>query len=330
MNMVEFAKRIGVSTATVSYVINNKENNRISETTKQMILSKMKELGYRPNYLARALKTQRSRTIALWTHDIYPPYYTRIISKIKQLLIEDGYELLIVNLPFSNSNGIARWPVEGIITFAQYQEILKMIETAQYQGVPAVNIGSVIEPFDSVRINTYDAAIGAVRHLINTGRSRIAYVQPEDVIEYKGSRSDAYTNVMKGAGLVTEFIRYPLEKENVDRLVSRENIKKYIKNKGCPDALFCSDDELAIGAFRGLRDLDIRIPDDVAIIGCDGIIDSEYIDPQISTIIQPVQQICEVAWRFLKNRMADPDIPQQYVCLEAKLALRGSSGASSK
>jgi len=85
------------------------------------------------------------------------------------------------------------------------------------------------------------------------------------------------------------------------------------------------NDDLAIGSFRALRDLNVLVPDAVGLVGCDGIEDTEYMDPTITTIVQPVAEMCKKAWEYLRNRLEDPGIAQQNTTLQCKLDIRQST-----
>lgn len=330
MNIIEFARKIGVSPTAVSFAINNRPGH-ISTETRQMILRRMKELGFRPNTVARALVTQRTHVIALWTQDIFPPYYTHTIAHLRQLVMAEDFGLDIINLPqsFQKKNSHS-WPVEGIIAFARGNQVKEMVVKGSLD-TPIVDImGVSLESVDYVTVNAYDASVQAVEHLINSGRRRIAYLMPSQVDLNINNRSLAYSEVMRQAGFETEFIHFDAPNDSMVRTVARDMVKEYVKNCGCPDAIFGSDDEAAIGAYKGLRNLGKHIPDDVALVGCDGISDTEFIDPSLSTIIHPVEEVCKTAWEFLKNRMTNPETPHQCKTFKAQLALRGSSEPSSK
>lgn len=328
MNIAEFARKIGVSTAAVSYAINNKDGH-ISAATRQMILQQMDELGYHPNRLARALSTRQTRIIALWTYDVYPAYYTHTIAHLRQLLNSEGFEFHLVAPPDSaHPVASVSWPVEGVMAFHKGEAVREMLAAGLNRGIPIVDMGvGTLTSIDHVRVNTYDASVQAVAHLIATGRRRIAYLLPARVNELEEERCLAYRSVINDAGLPAEFIRFESAHDSADRPAARDRMKDLVEQHGCPEAIFGYDDEAAIGAYKGLRDLGIRIPDDVAVIGCDGIADTEYLDPSMSTIIQPVQQMCECAWACLKTRMADPDVALQSQVLDARLVIRGSSSA---
>jgi len=130
-----------------------------------------------------------------------------------------------------------------------------------------------------------------------------------------------YKLLMEEIGQPVEFIITPQE----TRQAVGPSLKEHIRKHGHPDGLFCFNDNMAIGALRALRDLDLRIPQDVALIGCDGIDDSAYLDPSLTTIAQPLEEMCEIAWSFLEARMKNPDLPVQQATLYPTLEIRGSS-----
>ena len=102
-------------------------------------------------------------------------------------------------------------------------------------------------------------------------------------------------------------------------------VREYIAENGCPDGLMCFNDDVALGAYRAVRDHDLRVPEDVAIVGHDGIEDTEFLPVPITTIVQPVEEMSRIAWEFLKIRMENPDAPPQQKILEARLEIRASS-----
>jgi LacI family transcriptional regulator len=134
-------------------------------------------------------------------------------------------------------------------------------------------------------------------------------------------RWEAYHEVMAQAGLKPELI---LTRDQ-ERASGRAAIVSYVQQFGCPDSIFCYNDDLAISAFRGLRDLGIRIPDDVALIGCDGIEDAEYHDPAITSVVQPISEMCSLAWDCLERRVREPDCDLYQRILKPELVLREST-----
>ena len=128
---------------------------------------------------------------------------------------------------------------------------------------------------------------------------------------------------MSKAKLKPEFIYYPLTEQQ--RPIARQLIQDYVKGNGCPDAIFCHSDDVALGIYRGLRDMKLRVPQDVALVGCDGIQDTEYLECQLTTLVQPVAAMCATAWQFLLRRMDKTATKPQTAKLKPKLVIRDSS-----
>jgi LacI family transcriptional regulator len=109
------------------------------------------------------------------------------------------------------------------------------------------------------------------------------------------------------------------------RSVAREQFKAYAAAHGCPDGVLCVNDEVALGAYRALCDLEIKVPREVALIGCDGIEDTQYLECPLSTIVQPVEEMCRVAWQMLQERIENPYHKFQHRWPKPQLAVRDSS-----
>jgi DNA-binding LacI/PurR family transcriptional regulator len=109
------------------------------------------------------------------------------------------------------------------------------------------------------------------------------------------------------------------------RADARLALRKHIEARGCPDGLFCFNDDVALGASRAIRENGLRVPEDVALIGHDGIEDAEYLDCPLTTLVQPVQEMTALAWRFLRRRMDDPTLPPQQALLKTQLVVRAST-----
>jgi LacI family transcriptional regulator len=128
---------------------------------------------------------------------------------------------------------------------------------------------------------------------------------------------------MRQAGLKPKFLYYPLSEQQ--RPLVRQSIQDYVREEGCPEAIFCHSDDVALGIYRGLCDLKLRVPGDVALVGCDGIQDTEYLECPITTLVQPVAEMCATAWRFMLRRLESPLVKRQSLVLKPELIVRESS-----
>jgi DNA-binding LacI/PurR family transcriptional regulator len=170
----------------------------------------------------------------------------------------------------------------------------------------------------------FAGAMEAMEHLIGSGFRRIAHATFVREDSADADRRNAYLKAMQKAKLKPEFIYYPLAEQQ--RIIVRRMIQDYIREQGRPDAIFCHSDDVALGIYRGLCDMKLRVPEDVALVGCDGIQDTEYLECQITTLVQPVEEMCAAALRFLMERIAgEAATKPQKLKLKPKLVIRDSS-----
>lgn len=323
------AERAEVSTATVSRVLNGVDVP-ISPETQQRVRRIAAELGYQPHRLARALATGRTQTVALWASNLRSAHYSQVIYCMRQEIRRHEYDLMVSEAqPYSHdtldTSRLLSWPVDGILAVELPRAVIPGMEGLLLGGKPFVSMGVYVTPgADSVRVDFTEQVIEAVRHLHTVGCRRIAYLVPNWFDWFRSCRDArlyGYEAVVAEVGQEPEYILTPDEKRpSVDAV-----LKEHIARRGHPDGLFCFNDDMAIGAYRALRDLGLRIPGDVTLIGCDGIEDTAYLDPPITTIAQPLEEMCATAWGFLERRMREPNLPLQEITLQATLKIRGSS-----
>ncbi|MGI4789973.1 MAG: LacI family DNA-binding transcriptional regulator [Janthinobacterium lividum] len=334
----QVAEYAQVSHATVSRVLNNVDV-RIAPETRLRVERVAAELGYQPNRNARALVTGRTQTIALWATNLRSAYYGEFIHYIHEEITRHDYDLIVSGAKASEVPGDAgvildtskllSWPVDGILAVDLPRGTIPGLNNSLIGSLPFVNVGGyVVECADFVRVDFTEPAAEAVRHLSEVGCRRIAYLVP-DWFEWFQQANDprlcGYISALTDLGLEPEYILVTDAKRECVKSV----LSEYVKQHGCPDGIFCYNDDLAIGALALLRDLGMTIPDDVALIGCDGIQDTDYFSPSITTIVQPLEQMCTVAWSLLKQRIEEPSLPLQQVILTPRLEVRGSSKRSS-
>jgi DNA-binding LacI/PurR family transcriptional regulator len=198
------------------------------------------------------------------------------------------------------------------------------LEVLAKKSVPVVCVGtSFSENTDHVSVDFARGTKEAMDHLIGAGYRRIAHATFVRKNSADATRRMGYVKAMRAAGLKTEFIHYPLSEEQ--RPITRELIQEYVKEHGIPEAIFCHSDDVALGIYRGLCEVDVAVPAQVALIGCDGIEDTLYLERQLTTLVQPVAEMCEAAWSFLHQRLDNDSLPLQRLLLEPRLAIRESS-----
>jgi LacI family transcriptional regulator len=314
ITIVDIAKELGLSDSTVSRVLNSRKDNYISEGTRKKVLAAAAQMGYRPNKLASALVTGKSHSIAFWVSPERTGYYSEIMYQFQDQLKSRGYDLVLEDASLS------RWPFDGIIACDAAPSLQEALKSQPSIQIPVVSVGAYYwENTDFVGIDLYSGAKAAMAHLLSLGRRRILFVTfNSDPAE---ARLAGYTSQMAGAGLEPRVLHLADSK----RAPAREAIRDYVRSNGCPDGIFCCNDHLAIAVHRGLRDLGIRMPEDTALVGCDGIEETEYHDPPISTVDLNLAGMCRLGCEFLFRRIDDPALAPQHAILKPNLVIRASS-----
>jgi len=310
------ADKLNISTATVSRVLNKKASALVSEATKREVLSAAEEMGYRVNRAARSLVTGRYNNVALLLPNLWEPCYTSAVRYVEQQVRESGYGIMIGEIVTARW---CDWPVDAVLTWdiAGVPDFVENLR--QMRSTNLVSLGVFYWPDgDHVGIDIRPGVCEAVQLMVSSGRSRIAYLTTELMISEVEARWHEYHDVLAQAGLQPEVI----VSDGHLRRETRYCIKEYVAGNGCPDGILCMNDDMAIGAYRGLRDMGIQAPEEVWLFGCDGIEDAEYLDSPINSIVSPVEGTCRLAWEFARNRLDNPDIPLQGRILRAPLEIR--------
>ena len=323
----QIAAQLGVSRPLVTRALRG--DLEVSEETRKRIQAVAKKAGYRPNPFSRALAQKRTQILSAWLPTIYSAYYVRVVREMSRVVNAAGFELVVSDphsMATSRSGVIAAsLPVDGILVVDAPWLAQEYLRAHGESSLPCVTLGSYCsEETDSVRVDLFGASVGAVQQLIQLGFRRIAHMTTSVVERQVGeARRYAYETSLKNAGLSAEFIITP----DGERATARRVVQDHVSAHGYPEAIFCHSDDIAIGAYRGLLDAGLRVPEDVSLIGCDGIEDADYLEVPLSTIAQPVREMCAGAWKFLNHRMDHPDAPDQRLVLQANFSMRQSTGS---
>jgi LacI family transcriptional regulator len=327
-SIAELANRLNLSKGTVSRILNHKGEAFAPETRKR-VFALADEIGYRPNPVARALATGRTGCMGLWVYDLLTSHHAHVAHQMEAQLERCGYQVFITLYGKSQENPRdntpAAFPVvaDGIIAHEVSGENWPALFGHLEGRIPIVATGAwaAQETVDYVGVDLFPASRAAIQHFVTLGRKRIAYVTTFPQHRRGDGRYEAYVGVLRDSGIAPEFI----ETRSGDRATVRRTFRDYVAAHGCPDGIFCHNDDAAIAVYRALCDMGRSVPEEVALIGCDGIEDTEYFPVPIATIAQPLGAMCETASRFLERRLNEPDIPAQRTIFEAELLLRASS-----
>ncbi len=324
--MQDIANAASVSQTTVSLVLNKRNGSLISDSTRERVVATARELGYRPNQLARALAKGHTNTIGLWIRSLHSSFYMQLVHDIDDVITGSSYVTIITrNVTISDTfSFMQEFPlssVDGIIA-VDIPETVDNFVSELRSRTPIVNVGShVTESADAVVVELVTATRTALEHMYATGRRRIAYLidQPSYSVG-GGERLLTYTSFMNEAGLPPEIILSTgqLHQEALEAVADR------VAEGSFPEALLCYNDDMAIGANRALHAAGLRLPEDVALVGCDDVEEARFMEPPLNTIVHPRKQISALAWQFLQNRIANPADPHRHAVVSAQYVKRES------
>ncbi|RYG66697.1 LacI family transcriptional regulator [bacterium] len=320
VTLKDIADVVGVHRMTVSDALNG--SGSVAPATRERIRQVAREMNYIPNFAARALSTGRTGTIAILSGPMNQPYYANMVHCLEQQITAEGYNLMLMRTPSGVNdlvNATGNVAADGAIAV----DMLGLVrEFEVHPMVPCVSICTVETPYvDCVIIDLRSGVEAALRLMLEAGRQRIAYYVTSDFMANEAEvRAGTYCQMMRQASREPEIINVVTD----DLSEAQERLKAYIATHGCPDAMLCQNDDSAMVVFEVLRDLGYTVPDDVLLVGCDGQLHMRHFNPPLSTIVQPMEEMCAAAWRLLRQRMAQPDLPHQVVVLEGALKVRES------
>lgn len=325
VSLKDIAQRVGVSTALVSYVLNNKRENRVSKDLAQRIREAAAEMNYRTNQVARSLKTNKTHTIGLIVSDIANPFSSGLAR-----IIEDEAERLQYTVIFSSSDENARKSgklidtlldrqVDGLIiappAFSEHQVIY-----LQKQQVPFVLVDRYFPdlPTNYVALDNYGAAFKGVEYLINNGRRKIGMITYDSTLFHLQERTRGYTAALEAHGLPVNknFLKevdIKLEQATVENV-----IQSLLSGNDRVDALLFGANKIAVAGLRYISTLPVRIPEELAIVNFDETEALEFYQAPFSYIQQPLHEMGRLAIRILLDSIEKNSAPTQ-INLEGEL-----------
>ena len=321
----DVAREAGVSIATVSRVLN--DIDVVNEETKKKVQEAIKKLGYRPNIVARSLKTQRTRTIGIIVPDISSQVYPEIVRGAEDVANIYKYNVMLCN---SDCDGekekeyikvLKEKMVDGVLYMSSSleQDTLDLINELDIKTV-LVETSNKDNALPSVSIDNVSGAYEATKYLLNKGRKNIAFIGiSKSEKNAWGMRFEGYEKALVEAGIeVDENLCFF---QNLKIKTGRKGVSELL-SRGCKfDGIVCASDEIAMGAINTLRENNINVPVDVSVIGFNGIEMAKNFYPTITTIEQPMYDMGSVAMRMLikllnKQQLDNPYFELPYIFIE--------------
>ncbi|MGI8908965.1 MAG: LacI family DNA-binding transcriptional regulator [Rubrobacteraceae bacterium] len=326
--MKDVAERAGVSASTVSHVMNG--TRKVSDGAREGVLSAIEELGYRPNLLAKGLKTRRTFTVGLLISDIQNPFFTSVVRGVEDVALSRGYHLFLCNTDEDPSREdeyiteLANKGVDGLIV-ASSAPRHNHASRLRAENVPFVFMDREVEGVDADAIRV-DNRLGMrliAEHLTELGHERIAMISgPLDRASgherYRGLK-DALAE--PGPGLDDALVRFG----DFRTSSGQEGARELLSLTPPPTALVTANNQMTLGALLEIRDLGLRIPEDVSVVGFDDAEWASLVSPPLTTLAQPTYELGVRAMRLLLKRIEDPDGDMERLLLEPELVVREST-----
>lgn len=328
----KIAETIGVSISTVSRSLSDHPD--ISDVTKEKVKKLASDLNYVPNLFAKGFRQHRSHIIGVVVPNITHQYTATLIRGILEEAQAGGYRVIISE---SNNdvikqsemlNTMIQFGVDGILltlckSTRNVENVLKILDK-----IPLILFDKVSSkiPCTQVVINEEEAAFNAVEHLINIGKKRIAIIKEFEFSYTSEKRFAGYLRALKQYNIaVEEQIIQSCEDINLDQGKRLTNILLSLKER--PDAIFAITDMAAIGAIKVLKKFNIKIPEEIAVVGFSNNINSTIIEPNLSTIDQPGNRIGKTAVHYLIEEIDSPNevLMNKTIEIKTNLIIRDST-----
>jgi LacI family fructose operon transcriptional repressor len=328
VSIKDVAEVAGVSTATVSRVLADKPHVRFE--VRERVMAVVKELGYRPNRVARSLRSRTSNIIGLIVSDIENPFFQQVSRAVEDAAQAQGYSVMLCNndedpakerkyLQLLRDENVA-----GVILSPTRQTADSFAESS-VPDIPMVVIDRHVNGYDvdNIVIDNVEAAHTIVTHLIDHGCRRIAAIFGVGSTTGR-ERRKGYVQALKDRGIepLTDLAKYVSPKEED----GFKTVMAFLQLPEPPDAVFASNSLLAAGALRAFREKGVSVPDEIAFASFDETIWARLVIPAVTVIEQPTYEIGRTAVELLVKRIQEPTRSNRKVTLKSRLIVRQSCG----
>ncbi len=324
--MADVAAKADVSVSTVSHVING--TRAVAEHTRAAVLAAINELGYTPNTMARSLATARSNLIGLAVSSTSNPYFTGLVHEIEAELADRGYVLMVVDPREEPDHELQvvrtleERRVDGLMLApGPASQALRFLAS---KAVPTVLIDRLASAqFDQVGVENVESTATLVEHLAEQGHRRIGFIAGLAGLTTTEERIAGYRLGLSNADL--DFVP-ELEIGVRPGLDAQQAIHRLWAGDDPPSGLVVGNDQMTIQALRGLQDLGLAVPGDVALASFDDFEWADLFHPRLTTMAQPIADIAREGVRLLLSRIDSPSLPPRTVRFPAAFMHRESCG----
>ena len=326
----DVAKHAQVSRATVSRVLNH--NLRVDEAMRSRVLEAVQALGYQPNHVARRLRARSSTVIGLIISDIQNPYFISVIRGVEDAAYAQHMSIVLCNsdedvtkqqlyLQLMESEHVA-----GLIIVPANSLDNAGLARLKQAGIPIILLDRTVETLqvDAIKVDNVRGAYEAVNHLIERGHQRIGIISGFKHLTTGNERYRGYRDALTSAGFPIDesLVRFGDFKTESGYRLTHE----LMAAARPPQALFVANNLMTLGAMRALRELGVRIPEEIALVGFDDMPWSGELYSPLTAVSQPTYELGQEAVQLLMRRISQPTAPYQTLVLQTRLIIRESSG----
>jgi DNA-binding LacI/PurR family transcriptional regulator len=322
---VDVARRAGVSQSTVSLVMSGKARGRVSAATEATVRRAATELGYRPNAAARALRMGAARSVALIVPDVTHPFFGHVMRGAQAAAWEAGYAVALVDTAndraweLGSYEALRAGPVDGFLFFG----LEPPRRRRRAHGERIVVIDAEMPGHPSVRLDSEAGTDAVMEHLLGLGHRRIGHLASAIAAQTFRLREERLGAALSGAGL--DPAAAPRARSEITFAAAHAAARELLSGAERPTAVFCDDDVLAGGAYLAARELRLRIPRDLSVVGFDDLDFATVLDPPLTTVTADAARLGALAFETLAAQMAGRRVPRVQL-VPVALTVRGSTG----
>jgi LacI family transcriptional regulator len=331
VRLKDIARDLGVSVVTVSKVLRG--NTDISEATRKRVLKRMKELNYQPNMMARGLASGRTFTVGLVVPDLVHPFFAEFAKSLGGVLRTSSRALILTSSeedPEVERQEIRTLLSRGVdvLLIASCQSNLRNFYELGDERTPYLLFDRNFPHLAAHFVGSDDVLVGemATRHLVDIGRKRIAHIGGKNS-STSFDRLRGYRNVLLEAGLTaTDDLVVARERvEESGDMVGFQLMQELLKLKVRPDAVFCYNDLTAVGAIEAALQAGLRVPEDIAFIGCGNLRYANYLRVPLSSIDHDTKELGRVAGEFALELSGNAEQEPKRILVPSTLVIREST-----
>jgi LacI family transcriptional regulator len=326
----DVAEKAGVATMTVSRVIN--DSGYVSDETRAKVESAIRELGYVPNMLGPSLRFNQTYTLALVVTDITNPFWTTVTRGVEDAAHERGYSVILCNTDESPEkqaqylNMLLKRRIDGIL-LAPACSLPDSVRLIQQQGSVVVVIDRTVPDVevDIIRGDSIEGAYQLTKHLLDLGHRRIVILTGPQDVSTSSERVTGYRRAITEAGL--QLLEDAVYWGSYTGQSGFTMARLALSAKPCPTAIFAANNFIANGALKAIREMGLRIPEDVSVVSFDDFPEMIYADPFLTAATQPTYDMGYQATQILLDRLSNIGT-QEYanILLPTEIVIRCSSG----